>query len=120
MAGVVDQLEEALMATEAVLSRMQSIERSVDAMYFKRGDPCPFCHHSSVHAQTCYMRATTGWDLLSEHEATLRENDELRQALAVHLPNSAREVLQGKGYCGLKQRARNGSSKPAGATPRHS
>lgn len=86
---------------------MQSLERFVDMRYFKQGDPCPFCHQNSKHSQQCYMRSTTGWDLLAEHEATLNENDELRRALAVHLPHNGKSVLSGGKYRGLKSRARN-------------
>lgn len=106
VAGVVNRIEEALLSTEATQARVQSIERAVDMRFFKRGDPCPFCHRNAKHSKTCYMRPSTGWDLLSEHEATLNENDELRKALAVHLPHNGGMVLSGGRYLGLKARAR--------------
>jgi hypothetical protein len=108
VAGLVNRIEEALASTEATQARVQSIERFVDQRYFKTGEPCPVCHRNSKHSQTCYMRPTTGWDLLAEHEATLHENDELRQALAVHLPHNGKMVLSGGKYKGLKARARTG------------
>jgi len=106
LAGVVNKIEEQLLSVAAITARVQSIERSVDARYFKRGDPCPICSCTSRHSNTCYLRASTGWDLLTEHEATLHENDELRQALAQHLPHNGKMVLAGQPYRSLKQRAR--------------
>jgi hypothetical protein len=106
VAGVVNRIEEALLSTAAITARMQSAEQSVDARYFKRGEPCPLCHHNSKHSQTCYLRSSTGWDLLAEHEATLNENDELRHALAQHLPHNGKMVLSGGQYKSLKARAR--------------
>ena len=105
VAGVVNRIEEALISTEATQARVQSIERFVDMRYFKQGEPCPFCRRNANHSKTCYMRSSTGWDLLSEHEATLHENDELRKALAVHLPHNGKLVLSGGRYRGLKERA---------------
>ena len=106
VAGVVNRIEEALASTEATQARVQSLERLVDQRYFKQGDACPFCHQNGNHTLRCYLRSSTGWDLLSEHEATLHENDELRQALALHLPHNGEMVLKGGKYRGLKARAR--------------
>lgn len=110
VAGVVNKIEEALLTTAAVTARMQSIERSIEARYFKRGEACPLCNQMSRHSPTCYLRPSTGWDLLAEHEATLHENDELRAALAQHLPHNGKMILSGRQYVGLKQRARGGRS----------
>jgi len=107
VAGVVNRIEEALLSTEATQARVQSIENFVDMRFFKQGEPCPLCHRNSYHSKTCYLRSSTGWDLLAEHEATLHENDELRQALAIHLPHNGKTVLSGGTYRGLKARARS-------------
>ena len=106
VAGAVNKIEEALATTEATKARVQSLERLVDMRYFKQGEACPFCHWNAKHSTTCYLRDSTGWDLLAEHEATLHENDELRQALAVHLPHNGKMVLSGGKYRGIKARAR--------------
>jgi len=106
LAGVVNRIEEALTTTAVITARIQSIERAIDICFFKRGDPCPLCSRKSKHSPTCYARASTGWDLLAEHEATLHENDELRSALAKHLPHNGKMVLSGGKYRSLKDRAR--------------
>lgn len=109
VAEVVNRIEEALLTTASITARMQSLEQAVGGRYFKRGEPCPICNQMSKHSSTCYLRPSTGWDLLTEHEATLHENDELRAALAQHLPHNGKMILSGRPYVGLKQRARSGS-----------
>lgn len=106
VAGVMNRIEEALLSTEATLACVQSIERFVEMRYFRQGAPCPLCQRNGKHSKTCYLQTSTGWDLLSEHEATLHENDELRSALAIHLPHTGKSVLSGGKYRGLKARAR--------------
>lgn len=111
VAGVVNKIEEALLTTATITARMQSLERAFEARYFKRGEACPMCSQMSRHSATCYLRPSTGWDLLGEHEATLHENDELRAALAQHLPHNGKMILSGRPYVGLKKRARGSGSR---------
>lgn len=103
-------IEELLVVAEANAVRLESMRAVVDGQQ-PRGTRCPFCHRARGHAETCYLRSGTGFDLLAEHEATLRENDELRRALAPHLGKTAQAVLTGKPYEGIKARFRRRHAK---------
>ena len=88
---------------KAMATQLASI-RSVCEAGWNRGDPCRLCNHIGAHAQTCYIRTSVGYDLLEEHEATLRENAELRAALAARLPVNGARILGGKKYLSLRAR----------------
>lgn len=60
----------------------------------ERGLRCRLCGQKVVHSDTCMTRASTGYDLLQEHEDTVHENDELRAMLAKHMPRG-QEILAG-------------------------
>jgi len=74
---------------------------------WQRGDACRVCQGMHHHSDTCYVRTGTGYDLLAEHEATLRENDELRAALAKRLPVNGKKIMEGRTYRGLGKRIRD-------------
>lgn len=106
VSGLINKVEREHMAGAASTVALQSIINVVDNVFFKYGSPCPVCRRERKHSVNCYLRASGGWDLLAEHEATLHENDELRSALAKHLPHNGASIRAGAGYRSLKDRAR--------------
>jgi len=105
LASVVNELEERVTVGAAALVQLQSLKEIIDARYFKRGEPCPMCTGPGKHTTSCYVPLSAGWDLLNEHEAIVRENNELRAALALHLPHNGKLIKAGR--MSLKDRARN-------------
>ncbi len=104
IATLVNKLEEKLTVGAAALVQLQSLREVVDARFFKRGEPCPMCTGPGKHTTSCYVPLSAGWDLLNEHEAIVRENNELRAALALHLPHNGKLIQAGR--MSLKDRAR--------------
>lgn len=105
-----NKLHAAATRADASATQLASIQRVCEAGWH-RGEPCRMCQRVGKHADTCYVRAGTGYDLLCEHEATVRENDELRAALAVRLPVNGKHILAGQQHKGLRQRARERFTK---------
>lgn len=100
-------IDELLVAAEANAVRIESMQRILK-LHMKQGRHCPFCNKGSEgHSSACYARKTTGFNMLEEHEATIRENDELRHALAPHLSEPAQEVLRSRPYRSLRDRLRH-------------
>lgn len=101
----VDKAQAAATAFNALALQFASLKRVCEAGW-ARGEPCRFCQGVRKHADTCYVKSGTGFDLLCEHEATVRENDELRVALAARLPVNGKHILAGQKHMTLRQRAR--------------
>jgi hypothetical protein len=106
VSGVVNQIESEMLEGAAAVLALGSLQQMIDVRFFGHSRPCPICAQHKTHATTCYVRKATGWDLLDETEATIRENDELRRALARHLPHNGKTILAGQPYRSLKDRAR--------------
>lgn len=103
---LLNKVEQENVIGAAAVTSLQSARKIVEHRYLKRGEKCPLCHRERKHAATCYLCGAVGWDLLDEHEATLRENDHLRAALAQHLPHNGKMIRAGGTYRSLKERAR--------------
>lgn len=99
------QLVEAQVERDSYRASSESLRRLIE-QEMRRGVPCRICGHTGKHARTCYALSSTGYDLLNEHEDTLRENAELRQALAVHLPVNGHHIRVGGQYKSHRQRLR--------------
>lgn len=106
VSALLNKVEHENITGAAAVVSLQSARQAVEHLYIKRGEKCPLCHRTYKHAGTCYLRGAVGWDLLEEHEATLRENDQLRAALAQHLPHNGKLIRAGGKYRSLKERAR--------------
>jgi hypothetical protein len=104
LSAIVNRIEEKILAGAAANVRLQSLQVAVDARYLKKSLPCPVCNRLGVHTESCYLAAATGWNLLNEHEAVVNENNELRAALARHLPHNGKLVKPGR--LSLRDRAR--------------
>lgn len=83
---------------------------------WQRSEPCRMCNGLHRHSDTCYVRTGTGYDLLAEHEATLRENEELRAALAKRLPVNGKKIMEGQTYRSLGRRVRARFERGSGET----
>ena len=95
--------ESTLQITVNALSvQLASIRKLCEAGWM-RGEPCPLCKRLGVHSDVCYARTATGYDLLEEHAATLRENHDLRVALAQRLPVNGERILAGGKYQSLRK-----------------
>jgi len=94
----------------ALASQLASI-RALCESGWPRGEPCRFCKKIGHHSEVCYIRGSAGYDLLNEHEATLRENAELRAALAAKLPTNGKHLLSGEKYVSLRQRVQGRFSR---------
>lgn len=105
--------EEAEIEARAVKVHLASIQRMCEARWV-RGDPCPLCNQLGHHSGSCYARSSIGYDLLNEHDATVRENDSLRAALAAKLPVNGKHILAGGKYVSLRDRVRGRYSKHDG------
>lgn len=105
LAPQVKQLQEAVTKHTAASVQLAALQRVCEHGW-QRGEPCRVCQGIRRHADTCYVRAGTGYDLLAEHEATLRENDELRVALAKRLPVNGKKIMEGRAYRSLGKRIR--------------
>lgn len=95
---------------EALATQVASI-RALCESGWPRGEPCRFCKKVGSHSEVCYVRGSAGYDLLNEHEATLRENAELRAALAAKLPVNGKHLLSGERYVSLRQRVQGRFSR---------
>lgn len=91
---------------DALRIRCASIQKVCEAGW-PRGEPCRICRHVGRHTDTCYVRFGTGYDLLEEHEACRRENDELRAALASHMPVNGKHILAGQKVKSLRSKMRD-------------
>lgn len=85
----------------ALTIQIESIRKVCEAGW-AHGEPCRLCTRIGRHSDTCYIRTSTGFDLLDEHEATVRENDELRAALAARLPVNGERLLAGSPHLSLR------------------
>lgn len=103
------QPDEADIRTEngALKVQLASI-RKLCEVGWPRGEPCRLCKGIGQHTPNCYVRGSVGYDLLEEHETTLRENDQLRAALAQHLPINGKNIVRGGNYRSVRDRARGG------------
>lgn len=95
------------MTTElkALKAQLASVRKLCEAGW-PRCEPCRLCTGVGTHADTCYVRASTGYDLLEEHETTVRDNERFRAALAQFLPHQAKHIIRGGVYRSLRDRAR--------------
>lgn len=89
----------------ALKVQLASIRKLCEAGW-PRGEPCRLCKAIGHHTPNCYVRGSVGYDLLQEHETTLRENDQLRAALAQHLPVNGKNIVRGGAYRSIRDRAR--------------
>ncbi len=103
---LINKVEQENTTGAAAQAALQSARGIVEQIYLKRGDACPLCRSVRKHSPNCYLRGSGGWDLLGEHEATLKENDELRAALARYLPHNGAAIRSGGRYRSLKDQAR--------------
>lgn len=109
--GHTSRVEELEVENKALSVQLASI-RSLCEAGWPRGEPCRLCNRVKTHSDVCYVRMSSGYDLLNEHEATLRENDELRMALAARLPAVNRDkLLSGERYLSLRSRLKGRFSK---------
>jgi len=104
------QLAEVVIERDANKVVVQSLRKLADHE-MRTGKRCRVCGHAPRHAGTCYLLASTGYDLLNEHEATLRENSELRAALAKHLPVNGKQIVAGASYRSHRTRLRERLAK---------
>jgi hypothetical protein len=102
-----DPNEGLALEAQALKVQLASIRKLCESGW-PRGEPCRLCKQVGSHTPNCYVRASVGYDLLAEHEATLRENDQLRAALAQHLPVNGKHITTGGKFRSLRDRARGG------------
>lgn len=96
-----DDLALRVQALEVLLASI----RKVCEAGWRVGEPCRLCGRIGRHSETCYTLKATGFDLLEEHDATVRENDSLRAALAAKLPVNGHHIKSGATYKSLRERA---------------
>lgn len=108
-----EKRDESKLRADAALSQVASIRALCEAGW-PRKEPCRLCKGVGTHSAVCYVRGSAGYDLLNEHEATLRENDELRAALATKMPVNGKHILSGEKYVSLRQRVQGRFSRHEG------
>lgn len=92
--GIHEEYAALVTESKALKSQLASIRKLCEAGW-PRGEACRLCKQVGSHTQNCYVRNSVGYDLLEEHEETVRENERLRAALAPHLPVVGKHLLQG-------------------------
>lgn len=108
-----DQVARLTTQVQALSTQLASIRALCEAGW-PRGEPCRLCRRTGSHSEVCYVRAGAGYDLLEEHESTLRENAELRAALAAKMPVNGKHILSGEKYVSLRARVQGRFSRHEG------